>query len=427
MRICIIGKFPPIQGGVSARTYWTAHALARRGHDVHVVTNAKESRPPFRMHMRREDWDRCEADYGTGRVVMHWTEPVDRSQFHIPLASPFVSKLAAVAARAHASTPFDVVLSYYMEPYGVAGHLAAEIIGRPHVVRMAGSDAGRLWHHEQFEALYDHVLRAAAAVLIVGKVAERAVERGIDPARIAFGGGFPVPNNVFTPDGPLLDLPELAAEIVKDRSLNELMWGNFIGDRPYLGIYGKIGPTKGSFALLDAMHRLKQTGRDVGLVALSHGRPLVERRFRERVQELGLMDNVLQIPFLPHWQVPKFLRTCLAVCCLEQDFPIVFHAPIVAREVLHCGICLVGSTEVIAKLPADRPLVDGYNCVAISDVNDIDVLSARLAEIVDDPNAASAIGTRGRDYIIDVEAGADFPATLEKILQTAAVMRPCPC
>ena len=43
MRICIIGKFPPIQGGVAVRTYWVAHDLAARGHEVHVVTNAKEA------------------------------------------------------------------------------------------------------------------------------------------------------------------------------------------------------------------------------------------------------------------------------------------------------------------------------------------------------------------------------------------------
>ena len=41
------------------RTYWVAHALARRGHDVHVITNAKEVEPPFRMLMRDEDWSRC--------------------------------------------------------------------------------------------------------------------------------------------------------------------------------------------------------------------------------------------------------------------------------------------------------------------------------------------------------------------------------
>ena len=70
MRICIIGKFPPIQGGVSARTYWSAHALAARGHEVHVVTNAKEARPPFRMHMRQQDWQRCAASYDNGSVTV---------------------------------------------------------------------------------------------------------------------------------------------------------------------------------------------------------------------------------------------------------------------------------------------------------------------------------------------------------------------
>ena len=36
MRICIIGKFPPIQGGVAVRTYWLAHDLATRGHGVEL-------------------------------------------------------------------------------------------------------------------------------------------------------------------------------------------------------------------------------------------------------------------------------------------------------------------------------------------------------------------------------------------------------
>ncbi len=107
MRICLIGKFPPIQGGVSMRTYWTAHKLAVRGHDVHVVTNAKEAGAPFRMHMRSEDWQCCEAQYDTGRVSVDWTDPVDRSQAYLPMASPFVSKLSALALKAHEEKPFE--------------------------------------------------------------------------------------------------------------------------------------------------------------------------------------------------------------------------------------------------------------------------------------------------------------------------------
>jgi len=186
----VIGKFPPIQGGVSMRTYWTAHSLAKRGHDVHVVTNAKEAEPPFRMHMRPRDWKRCGGRYGDGAVTVHWTDPVDGAQSYIPMASPFVSKLAGLAARAHAEHGFDVVYSHYLEPYGVAAHLVSQMARLPHVVRMAGSDAGRLWHHRQLAPLYDHVLQSAATVVAAGTVADRAVARGVDPARIAFGGGF---------------------------------------------------------------------------------------------------------------------------------------------------------------------------------------------------------------------------------------------
>ena len=114
-------------------------------------------------------------------MTVHWTDPVDRSQSYIPMASPFVSKLAAMAARVHSERPFDVIYSHYLEPYGVAGCLAAQMTGVPHVVRTAGSDAGRLWHHPQLEALYDHVLRSAEAVVAAGAVAERAVQRGVSP------------------------------------------------------------------------------------------------------------------------------------------------------------------------------------------------------------------------------------------------------
>ena len=201
MRVCVIGKFPPIQGGVSMRTYWSAHGLAARGHTVHIVTNAKEARAPFRMHMRLQDWLRCEGTYGAGSVTVHWTDPVDRSQAHIPMASPFVTKLAGIAARMHREPGFDVIYSHYLEPYGVAGHLASQITGVPHVVRMAGSDAGRLWRHPQFEETYDHVLRSAEAVVAVGQVAERAAARGIAPERIVPGGEFALPSDLFAPGG----------------------------------------------------------------------------------------------------------------------------------------------------------------------------------------------------------------------------------
>lgn len=426
MRICVVGKFPPIQGGVSMRTYWTAHGLAARGHEVHVVTNAKEAEAPFRMLMRPADWARCRGAYGKGSVTVHWTDPADRSQYHIPMASPFASKLAGIALRLHSQRPFDVIYSHYLEPYGVAAHLVAQSTGIPHVARMAGSDAGRLWHHPQLAPLYDQVLRSAAAVITGPVPGRRALERGIDPRRLAISGGFTVPERLFTPKGPVLDVAALRAQARRDPALRHLAWGDFRRGRPYFGVYGKLGDTKGSFVLLEAMHRLKRRGVDVGLVALAHGGAEVEGRFRDRAQQLGLADRVLQLPFIPHWRIPEFLRGCAAVCCLEQDFPIAFHDPIVAREVLLCAACLIGSVEIVRKIPRYERFPSGYGCVALEDVNDIGALSKALAAVITDPETALDMRARGCAFARVLQADIAFPETLERILAIAAARRPLP-
>jgi glycosyltransferase involved in cell wall biosynthesis len=425
LKICVIGKFPPIQGGVSMRTYWTAHALAARGHEVHVVTNAKEARAPFRMHMRAEDWERCDGAYGTGSVTVHWTDLADNLQFHIPASGAFVSKLTSIAAQAHSERQFEVIYSHYIEPYGVAAHLAAEMTGLPHVVRMAGSDSGRLWRHPQFEALYDHVLRSAEVVITRGVAAERAIERRVARDRIAVGGHFVVPEDLFAPEGPKLDLQALRNEVAQDPELRDLVWGEFAADRPYFGIYGKLGEEKGSLALLAAMSRLKQGGLKVGLVAIAHHEPQIEQEFRVTAQQLGLVDGILQVPFLPHWRVPEFLRSCVAVCCLEQGFGIA-HSPIIPIEVLLCGTCLVGSAEVIQKLPGHQRLLNDDGCIEIADINDVALLSKRLAALVENPQLAARVGARGRIFAQDLQRDVPFPQSLESVLEAAAGRRRVP-
>lgn len=426
MRLCIVGKYPPIQGGVSARTYWAARRLAARGHDVHVVTNAREVQAGYRMFMRAADWSLCSGPVGDGRVTVHWTDPVDRAQAHIPQGSACVSKLCGLALRAHAQAPFDLVYSHYMEPYGIAAHLAAQAMDVPHVARMAGSDAGRLWRHPQFELAYDHILRSAHTVMLAGVVAERGIERGIEAARIAFDGGFVVPEDVFTPEGPSLDIPALLAEVAGDPVAGTRVWGGYSPARPHFGVYGKLGRFKGSFALLQALARLKRDGHDVGLVALAHGDAPVEERFRTMARDLGLEDRVLQLPFVPHWRVPDFLRGCLAICCLEQDFPIAFHAPVIARETMLAGRCLVASTELIGRLPESERLPDRYGCVAIRNVNDIDDLAGRLSAIVAEPSRARAMGLRGRAFVERVQRGLPAIEPLESILLDAAAQRRVP-
>jgi hypothetical protein len=149
----------------------------------------------------------------------------------------------------------------------------------------------------------------------------------------------------------------------------------------------------------------------------------VEDEFRARAREFGLADRILQLPFLPHWRVPEFIRGCLALCCLEQDFPIGFHSPIILREVLLCGTCLVAATEVIRKVPDYDKLPHGFGCVAIDDVNDVGMLSRHLAAIVEDPEPASEVGARGREFARALQRNVSFPQDLERTLEAAVAGR----
>jgi glycosyltransferase involved in cell wall biosynthesis len=421
VKICIIGKYPPIQGGASMRTYWTAHGLARLGHSVHVVTNAKETRAPHRMFMRPEDWERCEAQYGPGSVRVHWTESYGRREWHIPPGMPFVTKLASIGLELAREHGIDVVYSYYTEPYGIAGHIVAKAIGIPHVTRTAGSDAGRLWSLPQFAPLYREIYRSADAVITNPSVTQEMTRAGVSSARLAQDPEGVRIEPIFAPEGPVLDIEALRRDVLAsgDPELRNLLFGEFDPSLTYFGIYGKLGEVKGTYALLKAIRQLKDEGVPIGLLALAHEFP-ASVAFREAVYGYWLQDHVCQLPFLPHWRVPEFIRRCVAICCLEQGFPIKFHTPVMAREALTCGGCLVGSTEVIHKLAAAHKLIDGYNCVAVADVNDTQQLKRQLRSVIEQPDRVRAMKRRARQYGAALERDNQFPRRVENILSNAA-------
>lgn len=91
MKICFIGKYPPIQGGVSSFNYWMAKALGKRGHDVFVITNAEEGGLEY-----QEEISPKEAKYlQPPNVRLINTSPLNKN--FIPPYNLFVVKLASLA------------------------------------------------------------------------------------------------------------------------------------------------------------------------------------------------------------------------------------------------------------------------------------------------------------------------------------------
>ena len=419
MKIGIFGKFPPIQGGVSARTYWTAHALAGLGHEVFVVTDAREATAPYRMHMRPEDWVRCDAQYGSGSVKVHWTESYGKQEWRIPNSTSHVTKLASIGLRVAREHRLDLIYSHYLEPYSVAAHLVAQTMGLPHIVRTAGSDAGRLWLLPQYQGLYDEILAAAEAIICSPGVASKmAAVAGPAAQVISTPGKHENLSDLFSPGGPVLDIESLEQEATAHcgTEFHQQFYGTFDPSRQYVGVYGKLGKDKGTFALLAALKSMKSAGRRVGLLVMAHERPSAQHRFRDLVQDYGLQDAIVQIPFLPHWRVPDFIRACIAVCCLEQNFPIKFHDPVVAREVMLCGGCLIASAELIGKMPDSSRLVDRRNCMILDDARDVQSLEAGLAWVFENPALARHIGGEARRYAVDVTPAHGFARELAGVV-----------
>ncbi|MDN3358547.1 glycosyltransferase [Actinomadura sp. DC4] len=101
------------------------------------------------------------------------------------------------------------------------------------------------------------------------------------------------------------------------------------------------------------------------------------------------------LPFVPHWKVPRFIRACTAVCFLERDFPIAIHGPVIPREVLAYGTCLVLSREIYDKQVYRDRLEDGRDVVIVEDPKDHASLATALRSVVERPERAAEIGAAG--------------------------------
>jgi glycosyltransferase involved in cell wall biosynthesis len=388
MRLCLVSKYPPIEGQVSTINYWLADGLARRGHDITVVTNANEVDPTCRLLSDREPG-------AEERVRVLNTDSFGRSQFHIPWSNPFVTKLAAltlIAVRDHGA---ELVFSHYLEPYAVAGYLAASFTAIPHVVTHAGSDVGRLLQESHLRPVYEEIIRHAD--LFVAKSSSVAAGAGAHarlPARDALTPYGP-PDMLFNPQATPLDVNELldqAGALIRE----DLGWhtNRFNSDRPTFGMYGKLSAVKGTLQLVEALGQLKRDGYACNLLLMTrwrHG----EDNLRDAIRQNGLEADTWLLPFLPNWQIPSWIRRCTAVCYLEHGWPLPSHVAVIPREVLACGVCLVVSQEVRGGAWYRDRLVDDENCMVLDEPHNPVALANRLRSVLEQPARAAELGARG--------------------------------
>jgi len=155
MRILFISKYPPIQGGISAKTYWLAQGFAERGIETHVVTNGNCVESEYRI----EDTSPAEPS----NLHIHFVDP--DLPWHIPYSDLYVPRLLDKALQVTRENQIDLIDTGYLIPYGIVGYLLSEITGIPYVLRHGGSDIKKFLREGVFNDLLKKVIQKAVAII----------------------------------------------------------------------------------------------------------------------------------------------------------------------------------------------------------------------------------------------------------------------
>lgn len=410
MRILIVGKYPPIQGGVSRSVYWAAQGLAAAGHRVRVVTNAFEAEYGIRQMLHGNDRARLESFSGDNPVELLATAAPFRHRY-VPYANPFVSRLAGLIETSLEEFRPDVVIASYFEPYGVATALATFGRDIPVLMTHAGSDLATLAKSPELQPVYRRILARADKVLTLNKrPGVQSLLRGLgvpdEKMVLTFGNSV---EPIFSPEAARLDLagalaagtahmeaqapfsPELKHRIA---AINAVPLDPA---RPLLALFGKVGAKKGSFQLLESLARLARAGRRFHFIAIPCGMPEPMERFLGMVAaDPGLAEATRILPPLAHWRIAELLRTVDLGFFLEHEFPVGIHSPRVAREILASGTALVLAREQAERMRIGRRLVAGENFIPVSHPDDAAALDNAIGFALDDPARLAAIAAAGR-------------------------------
>ena len=331
-KIVCISKYPPIEGGIAAKTFWLAKALADRGHEIHVVTD--------RLGIAGE-YSHPEGNeiHETENVIVH--RPQGDIPWHIPADPHKDIELLDLAVDVIHDVKPDVIDTDYLVPYGILGFLASRITGVPFVLRHGGSDVQKflnagIFHHMIKDALHEASLTITDANS-VGEIKNHAKRVVLLPPYIPDPSSFRA-----------LAIPE--------------------NGRPVLALIGKSNyhwRHKGWHRAVDALKRYESVFK---LVVVAQGIGLDD--FKKYVKE-SFHGELEWRTFVHPMNMPELLNTVEGVFVLNSDAPFPAFSNILV-EALSCGATVIVDSQ---------DAVEFYEKAGINMVNSSDKLLA-MTELI---------------------------------------------
>ncbi len=374
LEILIIGKYPPIEGGESAKLYWLAKGLGERGHNITIISNCQETEDEYKVELPVEELQKLQPR----NVKLYSTHPFYETRL-IPRYNPFSEKLTSLALEAIEKKRPDLILGWYLLPYAVAAFNVAKLTGIPYAIQHAGSDITRLLTHPYLNQFLTEVIKNADGILTYPNSKRLFESLGC--------------KNIY------VHRVEIPYEFNSTGSEFDLNKFNLNADRTILFL-GKLSKSKGVDYLLDAF---SMNNKNDALLLVGCGRN--KQTYEERIRNNNI-KNVYFANCQPPWAIPSIIRAVDAVVVPECDFGVKTHTSRIPLEAMCCGTPLVLSKYISRKYKAEFE-----NCyLEIDPKNKYDFANS-IDRIINDAALRDKLIINSKK----VRQGSDFKAYLSSI------------
>ncbi len=308
-RIVCISKYPPLEGGIAAKTFWLYMALAERGHTVHIVTDQEDidgeySAPVPKTQILVEKFD------------VH--RPQEKIPWHIPNDPHRSLTLLNTTLDVIERYGADVIDTGYLIPYGLVGYLAGQITGIPFLLRHGGSDLNKFVDAGIWKDLVSKAFAIASAIMTDKKNYKRFYEFSKHVVTLPPY----VPNPAFFK-------PAVNKKI-----------------KPTLALIGKANYYWRHKGWHRAAEIMKNLGDRFHYLVISQGIGLMD--FRKYVEDrVGF--PIEWRSFIHPFEMPQLFHTVNGIFILQKDLPFPVFSNLV-MEALYCNVIVITDTYDMAQI-----------------------------------------------------------------------------
>jgi glycosyltransferase involved in cell wall biosynthesis len=384
--LILTAYFPPEVGGASHLYFELAETLARRGHDVCVVTGFPRynvDKLPERYASKLVTRERISGF----RLIRLWVPPIPRENLLLRGLEHWLVPATLLVGGLGAG-PYDVVLTISPPlPFGLAAYGLSRLRRAPFVFNV----------QDLFpEEVVQLGLMRNRALILVFEAIERFIYRRADCVTVHSPGN----QEHIVAHGGRQDRTEVVYNWVDVERIqpspreNAFRRTHGLTDRFVVSYAGTMGLAQDMTVIVEAAHRLRHH-EDIVFLMVGDGPDKADARSQAARLDL---DNMVFLPTQP-WSVYPDVLAASDVSLINLHANLT--TPVVPSKLMSI---MAAGRPVIASVPSSSDafrIVSKAACGLCTDAGDADGLAAAALELYRNPNRVSEMGRRGRHYAED--------------------------